>query len=84
MILDATEALHADRAITLVDSCAVPNHPMIDRIWRERIEMCDVLVGSPGVSKLAFARMIAAEEMRDRMREGLKSIYHRMTGRWRG
>jgi CelD/BcsL family acetyltransferase involved in cellulose biosynthesis len=81
LILDATQTLFADGTITLVDSCAIPGHPMIDNIWRERIEMCDVLIGAPGMPRALFCAMIAAEEARGRIRNAAKSLYHRIVRR---
>jgi hypothetical protein len=45
LMLDLTEALLADTAIARVDSCATANHPMIDHIWRERLALCDRMIG---------------------------------------
>src|SRR5216683_3685544 len=42
--LDLTEALLADTTIAFVDSCAAPDHPMIDHIWRERLDVGDWLI----------------------------------------
>ncbi|MEO9167186.1 MAG: GNAT family N-acetyltransferase [Aestuariivirga sp.] len=44
LVLDATEAFFADPNLKLVDSCAIPDHPMINRIWRDRIGIADVLI----------------------------------------
>jgi CelD/BcsL family acetyltransferase involved in cellulose biosynthesis len=38
-----TEDLVDDPTIARADSCATANHPMIDRIWRERLALCDRL-----------------------------------------
>lgn len=58
LVTELTERmLDADR-LYLVDSCAEPNHPLIDRIWRERLEMADVLVALrplPGTARAVFA-----------------------------
>jgi CelD/BcsL family acetyltransferase involved in cellulose biosynthesis len=49
--LDLTETLLADEAIAFADSCATPDHPMIDHIWRERLPMGDWLIGlAPGTA----------------------------------
>jgi len=59
--LDLTEALLADPVISFVDSCATPDHPMIDRIWRERLDMADWLVAlAPGVAFDLARRLEAA------------------------
>lgn len=42
--LDLTESLLADTGISFVDSCAVPDHPMIDHIWGERLDIADWLI----------------------------------------
>ena len=44
LTLDVTAALLADPAIARVDSCAVADHPMINHLWRERLEIGDLLV----------------------------------------
>jgi CelD/BcsL family acetyltransferase involved in cellulose biosynthesis len=49
VILDATAMLLADGDIQRVDSCATPDHPMIDHIWRERLVLADRLISlEPG------------------------------------
>jgi hypothetical protein len=78
LLLNATEDLFAERAIELADSCAIPHHPMIDNIWRDRLAMCDVLIGKPGMSETAFAMLRTAEMTRRHGREALKSIYYRL------
>jgi hypothetical protein len=51
VILDATAMLLADPEIQRVDSCATPDHPLIDHIWRERLILADRLIGlMPGAS----------------------------------
>ena len=44
LVLDATQAFFAEPGVELVDSCAIPDHPMINRIWRDRLRMADVLI----------------------------------------
>jgi CelD/BcsL family acetyltransferase involved in cellulose biosynthesis len=40
-----TEDLVEDLSLVRTDSCATANHPMIDHIWRERLVLCDRLIG---------------------------------------
>lgn len=48
---DVTEALVKDTGIAAVDSCATPDHPMIDHLWRERLALSDRLIAlRPGES----------------------------------
>lgn len=44
LTLDLTRHLCADPRITHADSTADPDHPMIDRIWRGRLPIGDVLI----------------------------------------
>ena len=62
LMLEATKALLAEPGLTRVDSCAAPDHPMIDHIWRERLPLADRLV-RPGPHKqaaFAFTRALEA------------------------
>ena len=83
LVLDATEALFAEPQLKLVDSCAIPGHPMIDRIWRDRIEMVDVLVAPAQVSRWRFATTVAVLKSHARLRAAAKSIFYRLTKRKR-
>ena len=59
---EVTAALLADETIEFVDSCAVPNHPLMDHLWRDRLAMADLMIGlSPGTN---FARACRLETMR--------------------
>jgi len=44
LTLDLTRQLCADAGIRLADSSADGEHPMIDHVWRERIEIADVFI----------------------------------------
>jgi CelD/BcsL family acetyltransferase involved in cellulose biosynthesis len=58
--LDLTEALLADASIAAVDSCAAPDHPMIDHLWRERITLSDWLIAARPGAAFALARRLEA------------------------
>jgi hypothetical protein len=62
LMLQATKALLAEPGLTRVDSCAAPDHPMIDHIWRERLPLADRLVrpGPYGGAAFAFTRALEA------------------------
>ena len=55
-----TGELLADPGIALTDSCAVPDHPMIDRLWDARMTVADVLIGAPHASARSVGRIAAA------------------------
>jgi CelD/BcsL family acetyltransferase involved in cellulose biosynthesis len=62
LMLEATKALLAEPGLTSIDSCAAPDHPMIDHIWRERLPLADRLVqpGPHGGATFAFTRALEA------------------------
>jgi CelD/BcsL family acetyltransferase involved in cellulose biosynthesis len=65
LALDATRTLLADPTLAWCDSCAGPDHPMIDRLWGERRTMVDRLMAvEPG---LGFAVACRLEPLRRRM-----------------
>jgi CelD/BcsL family acetyltransferase involved in cellulose biosynthesis len=79
-----TEALSrqqaADPGLALTDSCAVPGHTMIDRLWPDRMTVQDVLVGPLGSGSLLGA-VWHAERTRRHLRDWLKSMAHRAARR---
>jgi CelD/BcsL family acetyltransferase involved in cellulose biosynthesis len=81
IILEATQSLFAEEGITFADSNAIPGHPMIDRIWRDRIACMDVLVAGPRVSSSTFTLLSAFMQARQELRGVAKSLFIRLTGR---
>jgi CelD/BcsL family acetyltransferase involved in cellulose biosynthesis len=77
VLLELTKSLLANPSINRVDSCAVPGHPMIDPIWRERLTISDLLVGVKPQSRPAFALACGAEAARRRALTAAKAM-------WRG
>jgi hypothetical protein len=58
LTLAVTEDLVEDTTLLRSDSCAIPNHPMIDHIWRERLGLCDRLIGVRSNAAFASARRL--------------------------
>jgi CelD/BcsL family acetyltransferase involved in cellulose biosynthesis len=60
LLLHVTNALLDDARIARADSCATPDHPMIDHVWRERLPLADrlVRVGPRGRGAFALARTL--------------------------
>jgi CelD/BcsL family acetyltransferase involved in cellulose biosynthesis len=81
LILTATETLIDRERLALVDSCAIPGHPMIDNIWRDRIGLCDVMIKGPHLSEAAFRLALATERGRRGARATAKALYYRITRR---
>jgi CelD/BcsL family acetyltransferase involved in cellulose biosynthesis len=78
LTLDVTQNLLNDRTIAWADSCATADHPMIDRLWRERRAMTDWLISvQPGA---AFSLAGALESLRRRATAAARSIRDRLTG----
>jgi CelD/BcsL family acetyltransferase involved in cellulose biosynthesis len=75
--LDITRQLCADGAIDSVDSIAISNHPMIDKIWRGRLAVGDLIVpaGKGGALLSACVGLILA---RNALRQSAKKLYHRL------
>ncbi len=80
IILDCTETFFAEPAITQVDSSAIPNHPMIDRIWRDRLAMVSVFVAPATVSATKFKLIVGVEKLRLHSRGLLRDIYYKLKG----
>jgi CelD/BcsL family acetyltransferase involved in cellulose biosynthesis len=53
-----TEQLVEDADVAQTDSCATADHPMIDRIWRERLALCDRLIAVRPQAPFARARRL--------------------------
>jgi CelD/BcsL family acetyltransferase involved in cellulose biosynthesis len=80
LILHATEDLFREE-ILLADSCAIPDHPMINHLWRDRIRVADVMLAGPDVSPFVFTATLAAERIRRSLRSTARTAYYRLSGR---
>ena len=78
LALELTETLGRDRSIALVDSCAVADHPMIDHLWRGRIEVADWIVPLADASSARLA--LAAEKFRRAALKPVKSLRDKLRG----
>lgn len=85
LFMDLTAALLADEAIAVVNSCAVPDHPMIDHLWVERLDLADWLVAPRRDATFDLAcrletmrrqAVATARLARDRIRGGLALKTH--------
>jgi CelD/BcsL family acetyltransferase involved in cellulose biosynthesis len=79
LLLHVTQALAADPSVARADSCATPDHPMINHVWRERLALADRLIRVGPHHRAAFrlaaalegvrrAALAAAKAVRDRAR----------------
>jgi CelD/BcsL family acetyltransferase involved in cellulose biosynthesis len=72
--LELTRALLDDARIALTDSCATPDHPMIDHLWRERMAIADFFVALATSRKKGFYTALMRESAYRSLRGLLKEI----------
>ncbi len=81
-MMELTEVLAADDMVAFADSCATPDHPMIDHLWRERLVLSDLMIGlTPGAR---FALACHLERTRRRAvagARGIRDLLRRLTSR---
>jgi CelD/BcsL family acetyltransferase involved in cellulose biosynthesis len=77
MSSELTQALLGDARIVMTDSCAVPDHPMINRLWKERMAIADFFVALDGGRKGFFAG-VAFERARRDIRNCLKTVVNKL------
>jgi CelD/BcsL family acetyltransferase involved in cellulose biosynthesis len=83
LTLDLSRALERQPGLALVDSCAISDYPMIDRLWRGRLELADFALASRAGPARAFALAVAAVDAKQRLRELAKSAVYPLLGRKR-
>ncbi|MBM3606985.1 MAG: GNAT family N-acetyltransferase [Alphaproteobacteria bacterium] len=79
--LELTQNLLGETGIEEIDSCAIENHPMIDRLWLERKSFADYFLAVPGATSGAFAMAVRLEETRRNARTMLKNGWLFLTRR---
>lgn len=75
LTLELTRYMCADERIASVDSIAIPGHPMIDPIWRDRLAIGDVLIPLRRRDPLVGAIHLALN-LRRRIHEPARRIVH--------
>ena len=79
LMMKVIDAFHRDPRIDWVDSCAIPNHPMIDHIWAERRQMRSI-IGSTSHRLSPWLIVYSGKMTRivDRLWASLRQVYHRI------
>ncbi|WP_374545483.1 GNAT family N-acetyltransferase, partial [Rhodoblastus sp.] len=72
LTLNMTDALLREPGLRLIDSCATPDHPMIDRLWRDQAPMADVILSLEAGRSFRFRGALWRERLRRRFREMAK------------
>ncbi|HMN71179.1 MAG TPA: GNAT family N-acetyltransferase [Rhodoblastus sp.] len=62
-----------DPAVQVTDSCAIANHPMIDRLWPDRQAMFDLAIGVDPARANAFPGAVRRERLARALRAAAKS-----------
>ena len=70
-----------DPEIVLTDSCAIADHPMIDRIWPDRQTMVEMLIGVDPARPHYLAFVAGRESLRRNLRAALKRAAYKALGR---
>lgn len=84
LLAELSLALLDDTDVAFVDSCAVPDHSLVNRLWRERIEIGTLVLGlDPGGERMvrrataALGRQRALRQAGWRARSFLKGLRNR-------
>jgi CelD/BcsL family acetyltransferase involved in cellulose biosynthesis len=81
LTLELTQTQLTTPSVSLTDSCAIPNHPMMDHIWRERITMANVFLPigrTPGPCfSIGIWREITYHSLRNAAKFVLKRVFRR-------
>jgi CelD/BcsL family acetyltransferase involved in cellulose biosynthesis len=79
LMIELTDRLLAETAIARVDSCATADHPMINHIWRERLELADWLIAlrAPAVP---FRVLCGVETLHRSAFAAAKAVHNRFRG----
>ncbi len=79
--LALSRRLAATPGLTLADSCALPDHPMINRVWGDRLEFEDRALGLRAESERPLRIWAAAAQAKAWAREAAKRGFNAMRGR---
>lgn len=64
MMLDILACMHSDSRLSWMDSCAEPDHPMINRLWTDQKVIESVLVSTEHwLGDLAVAAFPAGQRL---------------------
>lgn len=79
LMMKVIGAFHDDARIAWVDSCAIPNHPMIDHIWAERRAMREVNAATAHMlSPYLIAYSSDMTGAVERAWAAMRKLYHRL------
>jgi hypothetical protein len=77
LTLDLSRRQLAEPGVTMTDSCAVPEHPMIDRVWPGRLAVADMLLAAAPGRALGFRFAELRLSAMSRLRRAAKAALRR-------
>lgn len=81
LVYEQTKA-HLEREdLELADSCAIANHPMIDKLWPDRVGVCDLAVSLRARREQDFFASCRRDHARRRLRDFAKKAANRLLKR---
>jgi hypothetical protein len=69
--------------IVSTDSCAIPDHPMIDRLWPDKLPIADMALAVSRSRGKSFDAAVRKELMRRKLHAYAKRVFYAATGRRR-
>lgn len=78
LMMKVIGAFQDDPRIAWVDSCAIPNHPMIDHIWAERRGIREMNVATTARGALLVAYTAHASRLADLVWAKARAVYYRI------
>lgn len=83
IILDCTESFFSEPQVKTVDSTAIQGHPLIDRIWRNRLAMISVFVAPASLSASKFKFIVILAKAKHKTRNLIRDFYYKLRGKKR-
>jgi len=81
LTIEISERLQRDPAVALADSCAIEGHPMIDRLWPERLSLVDCLIAIRPGQDDRLKRWLARRELFRNAKARAKRLLAPLIGR---
>lgn len=72
--LEMSRRLEREPGLATIDSCAVADHPMIERAWRDQIELIDMAISLRPKTGIAFVLATAAAHGFERLKRRARQI----------
>jgi CelD/BcsL family acetyltransferase involved in cellulose biosynthesis len=81
LALDVSRKQQGEPNIAAIDSCAIEGHPMIERLWPQRLDLVDCLVGLRPSNDWRLNLWLATRELTRRLKGLVKRALFPLLGR---